>query len=158
MPAYANLVQRATRMDFENYLPEDILVKVDRASMVNSLEVRAPFLDYHIIEFAFGRVPSFLKTTHTNKKILLKGLAQKMLPQEFDYQRKQGFAVPLSAWLKDNAFKLLFEEVLRDSRCSFDRQAVEGLLQGQKKGRSNSERLFALVLFELWRTEYKVSF
>ena len=64
-------------MDFENYLAEDILVKVDRASMLNSLEVRAPLLDYRVIEFAFGRVPSELKATVSGRKLLLKKLASR---------------------------------------------------------------------------------
>jgi asparagine synthetase B (glutamine-hydrolysing) len=71
---HPDLLQRATRMDFANYLAEDILVKVDRASMLNSLELRAPLLDYRLIEFAFGKVPSHLKATAQDKKILLKRL------------------------------------------------------------------------------------
>ena len=63
-------------MDFENYLSEDILVKVDRASMANSLEMRAPFLDKKIIEFSFGKVPSYLKASCNDRKILLKKLAK----------------------------------------------------------------------------------
>ena len=155
---HPDLLQRATRMDFANYLAEDILVKVDRASMLNSLEVRAPLLDYRLIEFAFGKVPSHLKATQTEKKILLKRLTARVLPPEFDRQRKQGFSIPLAAWLKGGAFRDLFNQVLRDPACSFDASAVDGLLRGQDKGRNNSERLFALVLFELWRQEYRVTF
>jgi len=69
-----DLLQRITRTDFENYLPEDVLVKVDRSSMLNSLEVRAPLLDYRIIEFAYGNVPSNLKTIINERKILFKKL------------------------------------------------------------------------------------
>ena len=68
-PETNELLQRASRMDFANYLPEDILVKVDRSSMLNSLEVRSPLLDYRIIEFAFGRVPSRLKPSSGQRKI-----------------------------------------------------------------------------------------
>lgn len=157
VPVHSDLLQRATRMDFENYLAEDILVKVDRASMLNSLEVRAPFLDCRLIEFAFGKVPSHLKATVQDKKILLKRLAARMLPPEFDRQRKQGFSIPLGEWLKGGPFRALFNEVLRDSQCGFDAHTVDSLLRGQDKGRSNGERLFALVLFELWRREYGVS-
>jgi asparagine synthase (glutamine-hydrolysing) len=158
VPVHPDLLQRATRMDFSNYLAEDILVKVDRASMLNSLELRAPLLDYRVIEFAFGKVPSHLKATAQDKKILLKRLTARVLPTEFDRQRKQGFSIPLGEWLKGGAFKALFNEVLRDPECSFDAGTVDSLLRGQDKGRSNSERLFALVLFELWRREYGVTF
>jgi asparagine synthase (glutamine-hydrolysing) len=158
VPKNADLLQRATRMDFANYLAEDILVKVDRASMLSSLEMRAPLLDYRLIEFAFGKVPSRLKATPTEKKIMLKRLTARLLPPEFDQQRKQGFSIPLGEWLKGGAFGKLFNDVLRDPQCSFDAGTVDGLLCGQNKGRSNGERVFALVLFELWRREYKVTF
>jgi asparagine synthase (glutamine-hydrolysing) len=158
VPAHQDLLQRATRMDFENYLAEDILVKVDRASMLNSLEVRAPFLDHRLIEFAFSKVPSHLRATIQDRKILLKRLTSRILPPEFDRQRKQGFSIPLAKWLNEGPFKTLFYEVLLDPQCSFDARTVVKLLHGQDKGRSNSERLFALVLFELWRREFGVSF
>ena len=158
IPLHTDLLQRATRMDFSNYLTEDILVKVDRASMLNSLEMRSPLLDYHLIEFAFNKVPSRLKATQTEKKILLKSLTSRILPPEFDRHRKQGFSIPLTEWLKGGAVRELFAQVLRDSQCSFDAGVVDGLLRGQDKGRSNSERLFSLVLFELWRKEYGVTF
>jgi asparagine synthase (glutamine-hydrolysing) len=157
VPLTPDLLQRATRMDFNNYLAEDILVKVDRASMLNSLEVRAPLLDYRLIEFAYGRVPAYLKATMDSKKILLKRLTTRVLPPEFDRQRKQGFSIPLTEWLKAGPFRDLFREVLLDDSCLFDRVTVLGLLKGQDKGRSNGERLFALVLFELWRRDYGVT-
>ncbi|KAF0192541.1 MAG: asnB-2 [Gammaproteobacteria bacterium] len=158
IPVSNDLLQRATRMDFDNYLAEDILVKVDRASMLTSLEVRAPFLDYRLIEFAFGKVPSSLKTTAYLRKILLKKLAGRLLPPEFDQARKQGFSIPLASWLSTGVWKDYFKEILLDPGSTvFDRKTVESLLAGQAKGRANSERLYALVLFELWRREYRIS-
>ena len=157
VPLHPDLLQRATRMDFSNYLSEGVLVKVDRASMLNSLEVRAPLLDYRLIEFAFGKVPSQLKATPTEKKILLKRLAQRVLPPEFDLHRKQGFSIPLDKWLKSGPFQDLFNSVLFDSSCMFGQRALHGLLRGQARGCSNSERMFALVLFELWRKEYSAT-
>ena len=158
VPESADLLQRATRMDFGNYLAEDILVKVDRASMLNSLEVRAPLLDFRLIEFAFGKVPSRLKATSTERKILLKKLTRRILPPEFDRQRKQGFSIPLASWLQSDPWKAFFRETLLSSdHPLFDRNEVSRLLAGQEKGRMNSERLFALVMFELWRREYGVS-
>jgi asparagine synthase (glutamine-hydrolysing) len=151
-----DIIQKATRVDFLNYLPEDILVKVDRASMMNSLEVRAPLLDYRIIEFAFSKIPSHLKVTKENKKILLKEMAKQILPKEFNFSRKQGFSIPLKAWLASGQFRDLFWSVLTDSSCLFDKTYILKLLNDQDKGRDNSERLFSLVLFELWRKEYKI--
>ena len=156
IPLQPDLLQRATRMDFGNYLAEDILVKVDRTSMLNSLEVRAPLLDYRIIEFAFGRVPSHLKATVNNKKILLQRLAVRVLPPEFDRQRKQGFSIPLASWLKSGPFRDLFRDILTSPTCMFDRGTVQRLLKGQDQWQNNGERLFALVQFELWRREYGV--
>jgi asparagine synthase (glutamine-hydrolysing) len=157
IPLHPDLLQRATRMDFTHYLAEDILVKVDRASMLNSLELRAPLLDHRLIEFAFGKVPSHLKATPQDKKILLKRLTASVLPPEFDRQRKQGFSIPLSEWLKAGAFHEIFNDVLLDAKSIFDQHTVRDLLKGQARGRSNGERLFALVLFELWRKEYGVT-
>lgn len=145
-------------MDFENYLAEDILVKVNRASMLNSLEVRAPLLDYRLIEFAFGKVPSYLKATATSRKVLLKKLTARLLPPEFDQHRKQGFSIPLSSWLQSGSWQRFFRDVLLGSaNALFTHKVVSKLLDGQARGRANTERLFALVMFELWRREYQVS-
>lgn len=157
MPVVPDLLQRATHSDFYGYLAEDILVKVDRASMLNSLEVRAPLLDYRIIEFAFGKVPVSLKATTTHRKLLLKKLAARLLPREFDSNRKQGFSIPLAAWLQAGSWQNFFREVLLDSASPFfNSKATAELIDGQRRGRANSERLFALVMFELWRREYKL--
>lgn len=158
IPPLPDILQRLTRLDFSDYLAEDILVKVDRASMHNSLEVRAPLLDYRLIEFAFGRVPSQLKVTSSDRKILLSRLAARVLPPAFDCKRKQGFSIPLNEWLKSGPFRELFWDTLQSRDCLFDRTAVQGLLKGQDRGFSNGERLFALVQFELWRKHYRATF
>jgi asparagine synthase (glutamine-hydrolysing) len=158
MPRMGDLIERATRMDFENYLPEDILVKVDRASMLTSLEVRAPMLDKNILEFSFQKVPSKFKTTSTERKILLRSLAKKLLPPDFDVSRKQGFSIPISNWLETGVWLNFFKEVLFDrGQVIFCHRFIEKLFHGQAAGRSNGERLFGLVMFELWRREYQIS-
>lgn len=158
IPHTTDLLQRATRMDFGNYLAEDILVKVDRASMLSSLEIRAPLLDYRLIEFAFRKVPSHLKSTATSRKVLLKKLTARILPPEFDQHRKQGFSIPLGAWLQSGTWQKFFRDTLLDSDDGlFSHKVISQMLEEQAKGRSNSERLFGLVLFELWRREYKIS-
>lgn len=100
VPKAGSLIERATRMDFQNYMAEDILVKVDRASMLASLEMRAPLLDHRLIEFAFGKVPGNLKATPTERKILLKRLCARVLPPDYNADRKQGFSIPLPRWLR----------------------------------------------------------
>ena len=153
-----DLIQRATRTDFENYLAEDVLVKVDRASMLNSLEVRAPFLDYRILNFAFRKVPSNLKATARNRKLLLKRLATRILPPQFDQRRKQGFSIPLNSLLRLELVEAYFRTNLLDGEsASFNRHIVKHLLNSQARGLANGERLFALLMFELWRREYDVS-
>jgi asparagine synthase (glutamine-hydrolysing) len=156
-PREGDLLRRATQFDFENYLPEDLLVKVDRASMLNSLEVRAPFLDVDLIEFAFARVPSRFKATDRGRKILLKQLAARVLPPAFDRQRKQGFSIPISDWLRSGAWLDYFRGVLLDrAQTWLDHRCIESLFAGQRSGRINGERLFGLVMLELWRREYRV--
>jgi asparagine synthase (glutamine-hydrolysing) len=158
LPRNPELLYRATRMDFENYLADDILVKVDRASMLNSLEVRAPFLDYRIIEFALGKVPAHLKATTTTRKVLLKKLTTRVLPPAFDQHRKQGFEIPLQSWLRGGQWQQFFRDVLLASdNVLFSHRILRRLLDAQARGRANSDRLFALVMFELWRREYRVS-
>lgn len=157
-PRTGTLLQRAMMTDFQNYLPEDILAKVDRASMRNSLEVRAPFLDYRVIEFAFGRVPVEFKVSRQGRKLLLGRLASRILPPTFAQNRKQGFSVPLGDWLREGPWRRFFEGVLFDeSQMMFCKKEIRNLFAGLDRGRANSERLFALVMFELWRREYMVS-
>jgi asparagine synthase (glutamine-hydrolysing) len=158
IPADFDLIARATRLDFSQYLAEDILVKVDRMSMLNSLELRAPMLDRALIEFAMRKVPSSLKVAGGERKILLKRLALRILPPEFELHRKQGFSIPLNDWLQQGPFRELFHQVLLDDNASFNRSFIQSLLAGQAKGRGNGERLFALVMFELWRNHYNAHF
>ncbi|MHC6154905.1 asparagine synthase (glutamine-hydrolyzing) [Bradyrhizobium elkanii] len=154
IPHTTNLLQRVTRTDFQNYLPDDILVKVDRASMLASLEVRAPFLDFRILEFAFRKVPSRLKADQMERKILLKRLCARVLPPQFDANRKQGFSIPLPTWLKAGPWRKFVSDVLLDSGCTFEKRAIARLLEGHGTRRNNSERLFGLTIFELWRRAY----
>ncbi len=157
-PSAGDLLERSTRSDFLTYLVEDILVKVDRASMMNSLEVRAPFLDYRIIEFAFSYIPSALKVDGSNKKVFLQRYARNILPQNFTFGRKQGFSVPLKSWLKEGPFRDFFYDVLLDKESIFNKNEIIKTLNANAKGRNNSEKIFGLVMFELWRKRYNPSF
>jgi asparagine synthase (glutamine-hydrolysing) len=150
-------LQQATTLDFRTYLVDDILVKVDRASMLCSLEVRAPFLDPRLIEFAFGKVPDRLRATAHERKILSRKLAERLLPRTLDLRRKQGFALPMRKWLKGDWGRYI-EDVLTGGEADlFDRRIVRQLLAGQRGGFSNMQRLFALTMIELWRREYHIT-
>ena len=157
VPMESDAVQRVTRFDFANYMAEDILVKVDRASMLNSLEIRSPFLDQHVIEFAYGRVPARLKALPDARKRILKQLAGRLLPASFDQTRKQGFGIPIDAWLRKGPWRDRFKEVLLDGSSLFDPTQVQALFRGLDAGRPIKEHLFGLAFFEMWRREYGVS-
>ncbi len=153
----ASLVDAAMRTDFTAYLPDDILVKVDRASMLCSLEVRAPFLDRSVVEFAYSRVPMELKVTGGSRKVLLRMLARGLLPPDFDTSRKQGFSVPLREWLSRGRLRELLLDSTNSSGGLFDRKAVWAILHRPNQGLATYEGLFALLMFELWRAEYGTS-
>jgi asparagine synthase (glutamine-hydrolysing) len=152
----ATLVQQLTRADFGSYMVDDILVKVDRASMLASLEMRAPFLDQRIIEFAFGRVPDRLKTTVRNRKILLRKLARRVLPEALNVTRKRGFSIPLKAWMRGSWGEFMRGTVQSAEAGLFDQAVVQRLFTSQERGMSNQQRLFALTMLELWRREYSI--
>ena len=157
IPDDPDIIHRMTRYDFRNYLPEDILVKVDRASMLNSLEVRAPFLDVSLIEFAYRDIPSRLKAgPGQQRKIMLKRLSERILPPAFDKTRKQGFGIPIGAWLRAGPWRRLAEDILYDPGSVFASEQVDELFKQFDAGRTLKEHVFSLVLFEQWRRHYNV--
>jgi asparagine synthase (glutamine-hydrolysing) len=152
-------IQLATRNDFNNYLPADILTKVDRASMLHSLEIRAPFLDPALIEFAFTNLSAANKVSLNDKKIFLKKVAASILPRTFNFNRKQGFSIPLASWMNEASWVTGFSEVLLNSgQTIMNHDYLKKLIANQQKGYSNSERLFGLFLFEVWRTEHNIQY
>jgi asparagine synthase (glutamine-hydrolysing) len=154
--AATTTLQRMTRADFSTYLPDDILVKVDRASMLTSLEVRAPFLDPRVIAFAFSRLPDEFRATESARKVILRKLGAAVLPSALDLTRKQGFSLPLARWFKGE-WGAYMEEVLREAPAEFLSPGVlDRLIKGQRRGLSNSQRLFSLTILELWRRSYGV--
>ncbi len=145
------------RVDFETYLPEDILTKVDRMSMAHSIESRVPLLDNEVIEFA-AQLPCALKIRNGRRKHVLKEAAAGLLPPEILTRRKQGFGVPLGVWFRGET-RSLFSDVLLSTRARergyFDRRFVERLVSEHLSGRrDHTLRLWGLVVFELWHTLY----
>ncbi len=140
------IIDRMMRLDFQSFLCDDILTKIDRASMACSLEVRNPWLDYRLVEFSFKKVPSFLKATENEKKVLPKKLARLLLPLQLDLNRKQGFSVPLDSWMKNNLPFVdssingsIVNELIKPS-------VLKSLFAGELKGRLNGARLFLLLM------------
>ncbi len=154
--AVGGTLQRLTRADFASYLPDDILVKVDRASMLASLEVRAPFLDRRIVEFAFGRVPDRYRASVRHRKILPRLLAERVLPPTLDLSRKRGFSIPLAAWLRGEWGARITDALRAAPSALFAPAGVERLLEGQRRGLHNGQRLFALAFLALWREEHRI--
>jgi asparagine synthase (glutamine-hydrolysing) len=124
--------------------------------MANSLEVRAPMLDRDIIEFAYNQVPSKFKANSKERKILLKKLGEKILPENYNYKRKQGFDIPLNTWLKSGVVREYFWDILTSKTSTFEYKMVKKLFDELDSGVNNGERLFGLLIFELWRIEYKI--
>jgi asparagine synthase (glutamine-hydrolysing) len=151
-----SLVQAAMRADFRSYMVDDILVKVDRASMLTSLEVRSPFLDPAVIEFAFGSVPDSLKVTPKERKVLLRRLAKKLLPSQLDLTRKQGFAIPLDAWFAGQWGARMRDVLSQSDPHLFRPEAIAEIFAGHERWNNQVHRLFALTMFELWRRHYGI--
>jgi asparagine synthase (glutamine-hydrolysing) len=147
-------MRHVMRADTLSFLPDDILVKVDRASMKVSLEVRCPFLDHRIIEFSFHKVAPSLKVRGLTNKFLLKKLARRLLPKELPIERKQGFAVPVAKWFRGELGEHL-EELIRSGGSEFVRREYAlQLLEQHRTGFDHSARLFTLIMFYLWCRQY----
>jgi len=149
-------VTRAQRSDLALYLPDDLLVKVDIASMANSLEVRAPFLDRQLVEYAM-RLPTRLKIRGGRGKWLLRRAFADVLPAETAARGKQGFGLPIGAWLRTSLRTLLDDVVLSPTalgRGYLAPEAVRALVREHLRGVDNSHRLWSLVMLELWHREY----
>jgi asparagine synthase (glutamine-hydrolysing) len=143
--------------DIKTYLCDDILVKVDRMSMANSLEARVPFLDHKFVEFV-ATIPSSLKLNGFETKYILKKAMSRILPKEVLYRDKQGFSIPIKNWLK-NELRPLMEGVLSPERIKkegfFNPSYIDMLKTEHLNGVENhSHRLWALMVFEIWQDLY----
>ncbi|HKG62222.1 MAG TPA: asparagine synthase (glutamine-hydrolyzing) [Pyrinomonadaceae bacterium] len=139
--------------DQMTYLPNDLLVKVDIATMAVSLEARSPFLDHHVIEFA-ASLPQNLKLRRLTGKYLLKKVLRKLLPSENLNRRKMGFGVPIGHWFRGKMQPFLREVVLSEKalrRGLFKPEAVRQLVELHMRGeRDHSHQLWTLLMLELW--------
>jgi asparagine synthase (glutamine-hydrolysing) len=140
-------------VDMKTYLPEDILALSDRLSMWHSLEVRVPLVDHLLVELS-ARLPTRFKLDWRRKKILLKRIAARHLPDEVMQHRKQGFESPMAAWLRTELAGYS-RDVLGPQRLGksglFDLEYVLARLNEHQAGRhKNNKLIFSLLMFQEW--------
>jgi asparagine synthase (glutamine-hydrolysing) len=148
-----DLIDKLLYIDINSYLPEDLLVKVDIATMANSVEARVPFLDHQFMEFVAG-IPSQLKLKGSKTKFILKTAFKDFLPDAIFKRRKMGFGVPVSRWFR-NELRDYVHEILLDPRTLnrgyFKREGIERLLNDHIALRyDHSAKIWALLFLEMW--------
>jgi asparagine synthase (glutamine-hydrolysing) len=140
------------RSDFEHYLPGDLLVKADLATMANSLELRSPLLDHDVIEWA-NSLPAKFKVAGRESKHILKDIARTLVPAELVDRPKMGFAIPRADWLRNElrqiTHDLLTDEVAR-SRGWFDQHEIHRILSEHQSGQDRDSIIWPALCLELW--------
>jgi asparagine synthase (glutamine-hydrolysing) len=151
---------RVFRMIMVTYLPDDLLVKVDRASMAHGLECRSPLLDHQLVEFAC-RLPAKWKVPRWQSKYIFKEAIRPLFPKGFLDRPKMGFSVPVGEWFKGEWKSWVREALLQGpltQRSIVDRNELEGILAEHESGRRNREALiWNLAMLSLWFREYAPS-
>ncbi|HSZ83306.1 MAG TPA: asparagine synthase (glutamine-hydrolyzing) [Polyangia bacterium] len=148
-------VSRLQNLDVETYLPDDILAKVDVASMTHALEARAPLVDHHVIELG-AALPGHLKLRGGKGKHILKRAFADLVPPEIVNRRKKGFSLPTGPWLRGRLHGFARETLLSDAaraRGLFRPEAVTELLDRHRAGEDHGERLWNLIVLETWQRE-----
>ena len=145
-------LSRIQYVDIKTYLADDILVKVDRASMANSLEVRAPILDHKLMELA-ASMPSSLKLRGQTGKYIFKKALEPLLPREILYRPKMGFAIPMAGWFRRELKDYVADSILsRPDDGILEQRAVKQLWEEHQRGwRNRSTELWTILMFRLWQ-------
>ena len=139
-------LERAMMYDMKGFLPDNILTKVDRSSMLSSIEVRSPFLSKEILEFSLSEINPEMK----RRKKILRHLATQKLPEFFNFQRKQGFVPPLEYWMKEKKWQDFINDNLFSSDSIFNKKMLNNCMKGEGKRFFNKRRLFSLIMVQLW--------
>ena len=143
-------------VDRKTFLPDDLLFKIDIATMSHGLEARSPFLDHHLVEFA-AALPGHLKLKGINKKYILKRALKDLIPAEIIGRPKRGFDVPVSSWLRVELRDIAYDMLLNNSMSQqlLKSYKVETLLKDHCSGKQDSGRLiWALLILEMWWREF----
>jgi len=162
MEQYFAMVQGCDKLgqmlyvDTKTWLPDDLLIKADKITMANSLELRVPLLDHRVMEFA-ATLPAEFKLKGFTTKYILKRALSKRVPSAIRDRKKTGFPVPYETWLR-NDLKNVVWGVLTDRRTLergyFRKDAIEGLLQANANGANYSKEIFSLLTLELWQRTF----
>lgn len=153
-----DLLSKVQYVDIKTYLADDILAKVDRASMAVSLEVRAPILDHKFMELA-ARIPSSLKLRGMEGKYIFKKALERCLPESILYRKKMGFAVPLAQWFRGDLKEMAYETIFNSKHDSLlDRSGIEKVWGEHQRGfRERSTELWAIFMFRLWQKKFQLA-
>ena len=144
-------------VDFNTYLPDDILCKVDRSSMLFSLEARSPFLNKDLIEFVYN-LPFEFKINNQITKWSSKKILEKYLPKELIYKSKQGFGVPLAEWFRNELKDYVYDNLSKNS-CDkhnlFNYKVIQQTLDNHYNKNINSEfKIWSLIQFNSWYNKF----
>ena len=149
-------LEKMLYVDTKTWLPDDLLIKADRMTMANSIELRVPFLDHKLLEFA-ARLPGNQKVRGWQMKYLLKRALAKHVPKEILHRRKVGFPNPSVSWLAHD-LKDVVSDILLDSksisRGYFRKEAVEALIERNSRSTRYTAEIFSLVVLELWHRTF----
>lgn len=152
---FDNLILESERL----YMMDDVLVKVDRASMMNSLEVRAPFLDTRVVDQA-NHMPTYFKLNGLTRKFIIKKLIENKLPNDIIYRKKKGFGMPIGEWIKKDLKKTI-EEYLSEKSVKemglFNYSFIRELLDDHYSGKmDNRKQIWTLFVFAMWWKKWMV--
>jgi asparagine synthase (glutamine-hydrolysing) len=148
-------LSRIQYVDIKTYLPDDILTKVDRASMAVSLELRAPILDHKLMEMV-ASIPSHLKLHGDTGKYIFKKAFESILPANILYRRKQGFAVPLDQWFRRELRDVAYEAIMNHDDGILDREYLAKLWNQHQAGIfDRSAYLWSVLMFRKWQATFQ---
>ena len=149
-------VNRLLDLDIQTYLTDDILTKVDIASMAHSLEVRCPLVDQDLMLFA-ASLPGEMKLRGLTTKFILREVAKPLLPEQILTRSKRGFGLPVDRWMREDlepmSRDVLLDQTARE-RGIFDPPSVEALLRQHQGGEPRGDQIWALMMLELWYREF----
>lgn len=148
---YPDDINNAMNYDINEYLPDDLLVKEDRASMAVTLEARVPFLDHTLVEFA-AKIPPSLKINRCRKKYILKQAFKNILPSEILHRKKMGFGVPLIHYFRNELNDFAYNEIFNfDLLNYYDKNTMKIYWQRHQSKKSDYYRIFwSIMMFNLW--------